>query len=330
MKEKAAPVVWETDLPLFSRVMLAQWTGAMLATLLAVLLIMAPIFLTAGDWGSFGRLALAMGAGIAVFWLLGLLIMLAVFRGEFHVRYTLNNRGVRYEALERAAKVGNRAAVLLGALARNPGVAGAGLLAASRESEEIRWSGAFKAVHKPARHAILFKNSWRTLMWVQCRPDNYESVAEAVTRRMQNSRSAERVRTVSALPTYLGNTLLVSLACAPLFPLAEEFDTGLFVPIFIYCFALATVWLIPLLAYAVIGGMVVEALLVLADLARVRESSWFPGERHTGFEVIGGSEAQLLLVAGLGAAVLVWMSWRFLRGRSLSAWMADMGDMTGD
>ena len=49
MASRAEPLGWDADLPLFSRVMLTQWTGAMLATLLLVALIMAPIFLVDGD-----------------------------------------------------------------------------------------------------------------------------------------------------------------------------------------------------------------------------------------------------------------------------------------
>lgn len=322
-------LTWKTDLPLFSRVMLVQWSGAMLGTGIAAMVILTTIFIGNGEWNGLGAMAMVIAAVIGALWVLGLSIMAVLFRGRFHVRYTLDDRGIRYESLESLVRGANRAAVVAGALARSPGVAGAGWLAASRESEEIRWKGAFKAVYRPGARVILLRNSWRTLMWVQCKPDNFELVAAAVEQHMARRQPASRLGTRSTLPRYLLNTLIVSLGCVPLFSLAGEFDTGLFMPVFIYCFALAMVWMIPLFAYAVIGGLGIEIVLLLADLTELRESSLLLGEPYRGFEVISDSEAVALMLACLGAALLILMSWRYLTGRSDSALIADKMDMAG-
>ena len=168
---------WETDLPLFSPDMLRQWTYAMLAT--ALLMGAAPGHHPSpaqGDWDAFPVLGLMIGAVTGGLWLLGLLIMALMFRGRFHVRYTLGDDGILLENLESVAKTANRTAVVVGVLARRPGLVGAGLIARSRESEAVRWKGAFTARAKPDRHLIVLRNRWRTLMFVQCTPENYGEV----------------------------------------------------------------------------------------------------------------------------------------------------------
>ena len=116
-------------------------------------------------------------------------------------------------------------------------------------------------------------------------------------------------------------------ASFPLFPLAEEFDASLFLPIFTLCFALATVWLINLFGWAVIGGLLVQAGAVVLDMMEVHQSMFDPGRHYRGWEVLGGDDIGLLLLAGLGAAALVWISWSALKGRWLAALLQGYQDM---
>ena len=131
----------------------------------------------------------------------------------------------------------------------------------------------------------------------------------------------------SPLPAYLGRSALVILGCLPLFGLAEEYDTGLFLPILILCFGLATVWLINLFGWVILGGLLVQAGLVVADLFRLRESVLFRGETYYGYEVVGSDDLLIMLVAGLGAAALAWIAIGALRGRWLAALLAGYEDM---
>lgn len=327
MTEKNRETVWETDLPLFSRRMMKQWAMAMVLTAVVILVIMGSIFGAQGEWDSFLPLMAMIGGVTAGLWLLGLAIMAVLFRGRFRVRYTLSDKGLRYETIDRTAKAANRAAIVVGALARSPQTLGAGLIAQSQETMEVSWSGAFKAEYDPKRHHITLRNQWRPLLWVQCTPENYTAVAAAVADRMTHRKTAERLDPKSPLPRYLGRTLLVVLGSLTLFPLAEEYDTGLFMPIFILCFGLATVWMINLFGWVVLGGLVVQAGLVVADLFRVRESYFFKGESWYGYEVLGSEDYQLFLVAGIGAGLLVWVALGAIRGRWLSALLDGYKDM---
>jgi hypothetical protein len=322
-----APITWEADLPLFSRRMLSQWTLAMLATALVMLVILGTVFAAQGEWNSLTPMLAVIGAVTGGLWLLGLVIMAVLFRGKFRVRYTLTDKELRYETIDRKAKAANRLAVIAGVLARSPQTLGAGLIARSQETMAVRWTGAFRAVFDPERHHIALRNQWRALMWVQCMPENYAEVAAAVEHHMARRKTAGRVARKSPLPAYLGRSALVVLACLPLFPLADEFDAGLFLPIFILCFGLAMVWLINLFGWAVLGGLIALAGMVVANLLETRESYFDPGTFYRAYEVLGSEDFELFLLAGLGAGILIWLSVAALRGRWLAALMDGYRDM---
>lgn len=327
MSKNTAPLVWDTDLPLFSPLMQKQWSAGMLATALVMTLIMGTIFAAQGDWDALPAMVGMIGAVTFGLWLLGILIMAILFRGRYRVRYTLSDEGLRCETLDQVAKKANRLAIGLGIVLGRGQLLGAGLIGISRESEGVNWSGAFQARFDPVRHTVLLRNGWRTLLWVQCTPENYTAAAELVSLHMARRRTAGRLAKGSPLPAYLGRSLLVFLACAPLFPLAEEHHTGLFLPIFILCFALAMVWLVNVFGWVVLGGLGLQTLLVILVQFEERQSYFRPGETYPAYEVLGGDDFSLFLVAGIGVAVLTWLSVAALRGRWLAALVADHTDM---
>ena len=171
MRETDEPrITWEADLPLFSRRMLSQWSLMIVVTAGIMAGLLAVIFAAQGEWTSLLPMAGMVVAACLGLWLLGLGIMAVLFRGRYRVRYTVSGRGITCEQLERVSRVSNRLAIVAGAAAGRANLAGAGLIAASRELEEIRVEGAFRAVFDPAHARIILRNAWRTLMWVQCTP----------------------------------------------------------------------------------------------------------------------------------------------------------------
>jgi hypothetical protein len=141
--------------------------------------------------------------------------------------------------------------------------------------------------------------------------------------------TASRVEACSPLPFYLRHSVLILLAVVPLFWLAEEYDLHLMGPILVLCFSLAMLWLINLFGWVVYAGLLYLAVGTLVDLSRVRQSMFSPGETYRGFEVIGGDDASLLLLALLAAGYLVWLSWGALHGRFLALLVRDQSEMDG-
>jgi hypothetical protein len=329
MSAKSANLIWETDLPLFSRAMFRQWTGAMLATLLVMALILTPMFAAQGEWDVLPPLIGVIAACIAGLWILGFVIMALVFRGKMRVRYTLSKRGVLYETVDKTAKGANRVAIVVGALARNPQALGSGLIARSRESEQVDWTQVARADYDPARSFITLRNSWRGIMWMQCTPENFAKVSAQVKQALAANRAApatdSEASRPSPLPRYLIHSVLVLLAATSLFMLAEEFDLDLFVPLLVMCFALATLWLIPLFGWVVLAGLGWVGLELFLSLTEVRPSYIFPGRSHRTLDVLSDNDWGLLLLAALGTGYLVWLSVSAVRGRLLSMLSRDQG-----
>lgn len=327
MRSESPPLVWETDLPLFSRLMLTQWTVAMLVTGLLLALILGTIFAAQQEWDVLLPMAGMIAAVTAGLWSLGLLIMATLFRGRYRVRYELSGEGLRCDTLDKVARRANRLAIGLGAATGNARLLGAGLIGISRESEAVKWSGALRIRCDPIHHRVMLRNGWRNLLWVQCTPANYQEVAARAGALIEHHCGSHPLPLRSPLTAYLGRTVLVFLACAPLFALAQQYHSSLLVPICTLCFGLATVWLINLFAWVVLASLAVQIALVVVAQFEQRQSFIDRGEFYRAYQVLGGDDLGLLLLTGLGAAGLIWLCLGALRGRWLAALVADQSDM---
>ncbi|HNQ03040.1 MAG TPA: hypothetical protein PKH69_00360 [Thiobacillaceae bacterium] len=325
-KEK---IIWEIDLRLFSPEMAKTWSLAMLAIWLVMMLILGIVFIAQGEADVLPDLAGVLLSVTAGLWLLGFLTMALLFHGALRVRYTVSDTGVRMDIIDRVAQTGNRLAIALGLLSGRPGLLGAGLINRSRESEAVEWYDAFHTIQRPKRHLIVFKGAWRCLMFVQCLPDNYARVAARVHAEVSRHGADRRVPGKSPLPAILGRTVLTTLACFPIFALHAEYGLDVFLPLLMFCFALATLWLIPLFGWVVMGSLGLIVLSVAGRLVEEIPSQIRPGETFTRLGVMGSEDWLLLGLACLGMAWLICLSLGALRGRIPSALVAEGGDVGG-
>jgi hypothetical protein len=287
------------------------------------------IFATQGEWKTIAPMWMmlsAIGAGIG---LLMMLVMLVFFRNRVNVRYTVSGEGILFESIDRKIATANRVAVLVGVLAGRPGPTGAGLTAMSQETQKMGWDGAFRAQFDDGARTITLRNRWRRLMVVQCLPDNYAEVSGFVRERMARHLTASRVPGRSPLPRYLGWTMAVTAACVPLFALVDAFKVSLLLPILMLCFALATLWLIPLFGYVNLGCAVLIVGSVILDAFSQHTSFFSPHAKVARWTVYSGDDWALLAVTGGSLAFLAWFSLRAVRGKFPSLLMSDMTDMGG-
>ncbi len=172
---------WETHFPLLTNPsIVGAWLKAMAATYLFCMLIVGVVFLIAGEADTIPFIALIFMGGVLGVTVLGFLIMLLVYGNKSHARFTLSDKGITYESLDKRAKTLSRLAVVAGFLAGSASAAGSGLLSISNEKVECKWSGVFKAVYKPSHQTILIQDKYRTLLHLYCTADNFEQVKEIV------------------------------------------------------------------------------------------------------------------------------------------------------
>ena len=254
-----------------------------------------------------------IGATVGVIFCIMWIVALVFFGNRYQARFTVNRKGTSYESLEKKAKTANRVAVVLGVFSGKPGVAGAGLLATGQESMQIRWRGVFKAVFNDRRRTIALRNAWRKILVIYCTEENYDRVAGFVKTQMESRKPPSGK---SPLPVIFLHSILIILACVPLFQLTQwPFELDLFMPILTLSFALATLLFLPLFGIVVIGGLVV--LLGMIFMSRV----WKYG-------ISLDSEGISLILAFIGMAYLAWFSLQAMRFKIPSLLMTDIEEMS--
>lgn len=320
---------WQTGIPLFTRYMLWTLAKAMFATWLIGAGLVSFLLAMQGEWEGIPPIFLILGAVVCGLFLLSLMIMAVVFRNRIETRFIINETGVEMINADKTASTANRAAVVIGGLAGSPGTAGSGLIAASQEHQSLRWDGSFRAVFERATHTISFRNNWRTLMRVYCLPENYAAAAALVERNMARAGTAVRKSSHAPLSRYLVRTLLVIIAVVPVMGVCDMFDVDLFMPFLVLCFALATVWTVPLLSLVVLGGLAVIAVQILLAASEERQS-FFSNAVYRRYELVDGDEWVLIGLAAAGALYLGLLAWRTLRGHTVPMLLADWQDAGED
>lgn len=335
---------WEADVPLLTNpFILYDFIKLMAATFLVmyVLLVVMTILIdqrlkleVLADYAKMGGVVI-LGLGVIM-----ILVMLIFFGNRFPMRFTLAPRGAMVASLSRRGKVGNRLAVILGALARNPGVAGAGLLGMAQETVSLEWPELHRIKVHPARRVISLLNSWRVVFRLYCTPENFAPVLAAVKAwgeegRRSRIRAARRAGP-SPLPRLLllsGGALLAGGALAALPLEVPGLWRGLVVIL-----GLSALWLAPLSRF--LGGATLLALawvvvLFVGQGLEVRQlyseeafrayaasqglevdkvPDWALG-KYRRFSTLHGSDWAAAGIAGLGLLFFAGIGLEALRGR---------------
>lgn len=267
----ALPYSWDTEFSLltdrfvlYDGVKLVAWTYGLITVLFTVIL------LVQGEPESIPPLLGMFALVLAGLSLLGVLIMLVVFRNRFRARHTITADGVIVESTSRTARFFNRFAVVAGAVGRSPGTAGAGLLAMSREQVGLEWVDLHRIKTHEDQLVLSLMNSWRVVMRLYCTPENYQTVLALVTdgaaRGARQRQDEARTAGPSPYPRILGTSVLVLLAGALVAPTPFEISPT---PVVIAIVAvLAAVWLPGISRVAGLVGLAAVVWAVVGVLAQ--------------------------------------------------------------
>lgn len=120
---------------------------------------------------------------IAVLFLLTYLFILAVWGGKYDVGFELDKTGIRNYTLKNQAKknrIINTMAVVFGLLSGKPAVAGAGILAQSRQNILIKWGSIRKVKFQPQSQTVMIRAGFAESIAVFCTPANYSEVVSFI------------------------------------------------------------------------------------------------------------------------------------------------------
>ncbi len=146
-------------------------------------------------------LALVSGKSVYTLYALGLLIALlfltwlfimAVYGGEYEAEFELDEKGALCRTQAKQAKknkVVNALTVSLGLLSGKPAVAGAGILAQSRQQVFIRWDRVRRVKYKPRQRTILLRGGFSENIALFCTQENYPKVEQFTMSKTQGTHS---------------------------------------------------------------------------------------------------------------------------------------------
>lgn len=325
--DRHPPVAWNIDVSLLGQPSMVGMFFKVIflsAGLMGGLLVFLSLVLGNRDMvaGMVGLTAISA----AIISVLMLFVIVVVFRNRMSMSYTVDDKGARSAVLDRRARLGAKAAIVVGVLGGKPGVAGAGLLSEASSRQDVAWRAVRSVVCSPRWRTVKLANSWRTVMILYCLPENYDAVAERAMRAVagQPSRAG-----ASPVPGLLLRSALVVLASLPLFFLPHPIQVEAFTPLLTLCFGLTAVWFLPVFGWVTIGCLLVVAAQAALQGARPYRSS-ISGETFSHFGLMSGDDWALLVIAGAGAALLVWLSLSLIRGRYASALAGDLAEMDLD
>jgi len=323
---RAETLEWKLDVPIITHpLMLAGYVKIFGLTAILMGALLSFLMLMTRSPDAIPSMLLLTAATTGGLFVVGLLASALIYGNRMSMRFRLDPEAAETELIDRRAKAISMATIVLGTLAGKPGAVGTGLISASDSHRRAAWRGIVSAKFHPGQNAISLKNAWRTVMILFCTPANYAEVAafvEAGMKRHPTAASSKR----NPLPKLLSHTVLVIAAMVPIFTLPHPVEIDLFLPLLTLCFALASLWLIPILAWVVFGGLGLIWFHTL-QMALAERRSMFDRSLYRAYEVLSGDDIAHLAAAAIGTTYLVWLCLGLLRGRIASGLAGDMAEL---
>ncbi len=314
----AKEITWEKRISLITnRYVLQDFLKAFGISYLIMVVLMGVIFLSQGDIEVMVPMLYIFALVNGGLFILSLLIMALFFGNSFNFRFTLNNKGVLCEIIDRKAKMSSNLAIIAGLLTGRSGTLGAGLVAKSQETTFIHWKGLIKLIPDEKRKTIALRNSWRRVMVVYTSESNYQEVLQYINKYVVTLEERKVKSIKSPLPGALLQTFFIILASIPIFlELPYPFEIDLLVPIFILCFAQATLWLNRFMAYPVLLGVAYSIITIFYIGFQKYESLYFFKEgSYTNFEMVSSWEWPPLIILFICLGYFTWFSLSAIKGK---------------
>src|SRR6056297_1713982 len=170
-------IKWEVKVPIFRNPLILKQLGIAIGLPFGILIIFL-IMVTNQIRYLFYSLAL-----LGLLFLITYLTIMILYQGKYDVGFVLDKKGIRCYTQKKQAKknkIINNLAVILGIFFRRPTIAGAGMLAQSRQNIRINWRNVRKVTYRPKQQLILVKGNFAENIAVFCSKKNYEQVKSVI------------------------------------------------------------------------------------------------------------------------------------------------------
>lgn len=174
---------WSIDVPIFRNAVILKQLGVAIGIPFGLLLI---FFIIVSNPENRIYSLYAFGLILLLFILTYLFIMLT-YKGKYAVSYVLDDQGITsfYQPeMRKKNRIVNGLTIGLGLLAGKPSVAGAGMLADSKQTVALKWNKIQRVNYKPKQNTILLRGSPVENMGVFCTQENYPQVTAYIENKM--------------------------------------------------------------------------------------------------------------------------------------------------
>jgi hypothetical protein len=173
----AEKIEWQVSVPIFKDTVILRQLGIALGIPLGIVVIV--IGLTSGT-SVYALYALGLiGALLLLTWF----FVMAVYGGKYEAEFVLSEEGVLCRTQAKQAKknrIVNALAVMMGLLSGRPAVAGAGMMAQSKQEVFLGWSRVRRVKYRPRSRTILLRGGWTENVALFCTQGNYPMVEQLV------------------------------------------------------------------------------------------------------------------------------------------------------
>ncbi|MBU1174973.1 MAG: hypothetical protein KKH72_06175, partial [Alphaproteobacteria bacterium] len=305
---------WQIDVKLLTEPLYLVSYAKAIAIVIAMMgVLLTFLALVTDNVEAIGAFWLMSGLAAVILMVAGFLGTLVLTGNRMALDYTVDGRGVVQTVVDRKLRAVGGVAAVAGALAGNPGVAGAGMLARSQNRRSVAWDAIVSAQFHPHRKAVSLKNSWRTLLIVFCTAETYDEFAALVSEKAASATAGAK-RGRSPVLGLLVRTVIAVLCSLPFFVLPWPFELDLLAPLLTLGFALAAVWLVPHLVVVALGAMGFMWFDIIGRIFEMRQSS-IDGSIYAFYEMMGTEDWIPLAIAAAGTIGIAVLGWALVRGR---------------
>jgi hypothetical protein len=321
--------VWTKDVPIVTHPVVMR----QLAMVFAISYFIICVLLGIAFWGTdsledlwpVAGMMLAICVGLFVVGVLGSLL---IYGNRMTTRFRVDAKGVETEVIDARPRRVAKLTFWLGLLAGKPGAAGTGLLALSNMQRATRWQAIRRAKFHDGSRSIELKNAWRTILMLSCTAENYAAVGETVRARL--AAQPQPARSGNPLLRGLGWSLAVVIASLPSFAMPWPFEVHLLAAMMLLCFAVATVWLVSPLAWAVLASIVWVLASIALTALEITKSYFSDRPPFPAYEIASGDDWAMLMLELAALAFLGWFAVSALRGKFMPVLMSDEAEMDGE
>ena len=178
-------VEWSIQVPIFSDPTILRQLGLVIGIPFGLIFVI--MLLSGATPADLVYPAMLIGAPFFLTWL----FIRIVWGGKYDAEFVVDSKGVRCRTAARQARqnrVINALTVVLGLLSGKPAVAGAGVLAQSRQDVLVKWESIKKTREYPRRNTIMLYGGFAQNIAVFCTPENYRQVREYIASKVRSER----------------------------------------------------------------------------------------------------------------------------------------------